>query len=258
MIRISHLSKRYQTAHGVTEAIRDISFDVAQGEFVSVVGPSGAGKSTLLKALAGLHQPSSGAVQYQGKAIAGPQKDFAVVFQDYARSLYPWLTLERNITLPLDNLIGSAKERSRIATDLLARVGLAGMGKKRPSHISGGQQQRVAIARALAYSPKVLIMDEPFASVDAQTRAELEDLVLQLKRETEATVILVTHDIDEATYMSDRIVVLSRAPSVVLKEVVVNLPPLRDQISTKSLPRFSSVRAEVLQSIRSPEALVAA
>lgn len=253
MIHISHLSKIYHTPEGATEAVRDISFDVAQGEFVSVVGPSGAGKSTLLKALAGLHQPSSGEVRYQGKPISGPQKDFAVVFQDYARSLYPWLTLERNITLPLDNLIASASEKARIAHGFLQRVGLAGMGKKHPSQISGGQQQRVAIARALACSPKVLIMDEPFASVDAQTRSELEDLVLKLRRETNCTVILVTHDIDEAAYMSDRIVVLSKAPSIVVKEVRVNLPAVRDQIDTKSLPRFAAVRAEVLHAIRKPE-----
>jgi len=250
MINVRHLHKVYHTDSGSTEAIRDVSFSIGRGDFVSVVGPSGAGKSTLIKALAGLQPGTSGAVLYEGRQIDRPQTDFALVFQDYARSLYPWFSLERNITLPLDNRIGSAAERKRIARNMLERVGLAGMADKRPTQLSGGQQQRVAIARALAYAPKVLIMDEPFASVDAQTRFDLEDLVLKLRRESDCTVVLVTHDIDEAAYMSDRIIVLNRAPSTVIKEIDVDLPAPRDQIATKSLPQFAAVRAEVLRAIR--------
>jgi NitT/TauT family transport system ATP-binding protein len=258
MISIRHLHKRYQTAAGTTEAIRDVSFDVHDGEFVSVVGPSGAGKSTLLKSLIGLQPATSGSVSYLGKAITGPHPDFALVFQDYARSLYPWLSLVRNITLPLENRIPDAAEREHIAHTILARVGLPGVGNKRPSQLSGGQQQRVAIARALAYSPKVLIMDEPFASVDAQTRFDLEDLVLRLAREAGSTVILVTHDIDEAVYMSDRVVVLSRAPSIVVEEIDVPLGLLRDQINTRALPAYAGVRARVLGLIRDQRSQAAA
>jgi len=253
MLQVRNLKKYYESAGAKTRAVEDISLDVAQGEFVSIVGPSGAGKTTLLRALVGLTRPTEGTITYKGKVIDGPRRDFALVFQDYARSLYPWFTVEKNITLPLVNTIPDAARRRQIASITLEKVGLPGLGRRRPSQLSGGQQQRVAIARALAYAPEVFIMDEPFASVDAQTRADLEDLVLSLKHETGATVILVTHDVDEAVYLSDRVIVLSKSPSVVLEDIGIDLPRERDQITTKALPAFSAARAKVLRLIKNPQ-----
>jgi NitT/TauT family transport system ATP-binding protein len=252
VLEVSHLRKYYDTSTGVIRAVEDISFTVSDGDFVAIVGPSGAGKSTVLRTLAGLSRPTSGSVTYNGREVLGPPREFAVVFQDYVRSLYPWFTVEKNVSLPLANTIPDRARRRAVVAATLEKVGLPGFGKKHPSQLSGGQQQRVSIARALAYAPEVLIMDEPFASVDAQTRADLQDLVLRLKQETGATVIFVTHDVDEAVYMSDRVVVLSRSPSVVAEEVVIDLPSERDQIGTKALPAFSAARAEILTRIRSP------
>ncbi|AHF79089.1 Nitrate/sulfonate/bicarbonate ABC transporter ATPase (plasmid) [Sodalis praecaptivus] len=246
MLTVAQLHKVYPSAQGNHEAIRAISFTLHEGEFLSIVGPSGAGKSTLLRAITGLERATRGDVLYQGNAVRSPQADFSIVFQDYRRSLYPWLTLESNITLPLRHRVRSSGERSAIAHDMLARVGLAGMEGRFPGQLSGGQQQRVAIARALACRPRLLILDEPFASVDAQTRFELEDLVLNLKRESGVSVILVTHDIDEATYMSDRVLVLSHAPATVIDEVAVSLPQPRHQLTTRALADFATIRSRLL------------
>lgn len=254
MLDVRNLKKYYAAPGGVVRAVENVTFKVNQGEFVAIVGPSGAGKSTVLRLLAGLGQATGGEVLYQGQAIDGPPRDFAPVFQDYARSLYPWFSVAKNIQLPLVNKVADKQQRQALAEAALAQVGLPGYGAKRPGQLSGGQQQRVAIARALAYSPKVLIMDEPFASVDAQTRAELEDLMLSLREQTGATVIFVTHDVDEAVYMSDRVLVLSRSPSVLLEDVPIALPRQRDQITTKALPAFSQARSHVLQLIRNASA----
>lgn len=250
MLEVLNLKKYYETAAGTTRAVEDISFVAQEGEFLAIVGPSGAGKSTVLRALAGLSRPTSGLVKYNGREIVAPPREFAVVFQDYARSLYPWFCVEKNVMLPLGNTIRDKSQRRAAAGAALEKVGLSGYGRKRPTQLSGGQQQRVAIARALAYEPSVLIMDEPFASVDAQTRCELEDLVLRLKHESGATVIFVTHDVDEAVYMSDRVLVLSRSPSVIAKEVRIDLPRSRNQIGSKALPQFSAARAAILTSIQ--------
>ncbi len=250
MLEVRNIKKYYATPSGVARAVEDVSFSVARGEFLAIVGGSGAGKTTLLRMLAGLLEPTSGEIRFNGRAVAGPPKAFAVVFQDYARSLYPWFSVHRNVELPLVNLIPDPRKRRARVDDMLERVGLHGHARKRPHQLSGGQQQRVAIARALAYAPDVLIMDEPFASVDAQTRNELEDLMLTLKQDSGMTVVFVTHDVDEAVYMSDRVLVLGRSPSTVATEVGIDLPASRDQISTKALPAFAAARTAILVSIR--------
>ncbi|THT98812.1 ABC transporter ATP-binding protein [Lampropedia puyangensis] len=250
ILEARHLRKVYSSAGGEITAVGDVNFSVAPGELLAIVGPSGAGKSTVLRMLTGLLAATGGQVLYRGHPVEGTPLDFALVFQDYARSLFPWFNIEKNVQLPLVNKVRDATERQRITERVLAQVGLPGMGRKRPTELSGGQQQRVAIARALAYAPTVLIMDEPFASVDAQTRAELEDLVLTLRAQSGATVLLVTHDVDEAVYMADRVIVLSRAPSVVLDSVTIELPRERDQINTKSLPAFALARARILSLIQ--------
>jgi NitT/TauT family transport system ATP-binding protein len=251
ILEISGVSKTYGLHGESVTAIEQLDFAVADGEFVTVVGPSGCGKTTLLKCLAGLLEPTSGEVRVRGKVIAEPPPEMAIVFQDYSRSLLPWLTVRKNVMLPLR---GAKAEKHELAQEALEAVGLTGFADGYAWKLSGGMQQRVAIARALAYQPKVLLMDEPFASVDAQTRAELEDLVLRVRHEFNVTVLLVTHDIEEAVYMGDRVVVLTKRPSTVKRILDVDLPRPRDQLATKSLPGFLELRAEIYQDIKSESA----
>lgn len=233
-------------SYGTREVLGGIDFSIARGEFVCIVGPSGVGKTTLLRCLSGLQKSTSGELLVLGNVVEEPQPGVAVVFQDYSRSLMPWTSVLHNVTLPLraNGLKrADAEERARQA---LAQVGLQpNVADLYPWQLSGGMQQRVAIARALAYNPTVLLMDEPFASVDAQTRSDLEDLVLRLQRELGLTVLLVTHDIDEAVYLSDRVVALSGSPARVADIVEVPLGTERDQIETKSTHEFAAVRARV-------------
>ena len=230
----------------------NISFDVKAGEIVSIVGPSGCGKTTLLKALAGLIRPTGGTIRFQGKVVQGVPDRLAIVFQEYGRSLLPWTTVNGNIELPLRYQSIPSDERRRRVAESLQAVDLSGFGERYPWQLSGGMQQRVAIARALAYQPKLLLMDEPFASVDAQTRADLEDLVATLRDRFGITMVLVTHDIDESVYLSDRVIVLSRSPSTVLAQVDIELPRPRDQIKTKAMQQFVEKRSEIAQMIRRP------
>jgi NitT/TauT family transport system ATP-binding protein len=251
MLQIDNLSKTYGSGPTSTSAIDEISFRVEEHEFVGIVGPSGAGKTTLLKCMAGLLAPTTGHVLLRDRVVDGPPPELAVVFQDYSRSLFPWLSVRRNVVLPLRNK-RHIVDPAAVAAEAINAVGLGGFEDHHPWQLSGGMQQRVAIARALAYQPEVLLMDEPFASVDAQTRAELEDLVLRVRERFGITVVLVTHDIDEAVYMSDRVVTLSRPPSRVLEILPVPLPTPRDQITTKQLPEFAALRAEVYAKIARP------
>ena len=230
----------------------NISFDVKAGEIISIVGPSGCGKTTLLKALAGLIRPTGGTIRFQGKVVQGVPDRLAIVFQEYGRSLLPWTTVNGNIELPLRYQSIPSDERRRRVAESLQAVDLSGFGERYPWQLSGGMQQRVAIARALAYQPKLLLMDEPFASVDAQTRADLEDLVATLRDRFGITMVLVTHDIDESVYLSDRVIVLSRSPSTVLAQVDIELPRPRDQIKTKAMQQFVEKRSEIAQMIRRP------
>jgi NitT/TauT family transport system ATP-binding protein len=245
MLDVTGLKKVYESANGSTEAIRDLTFEVRAGELVCIVGPSGAGKTTLLRCISGLLPPTSGAVSLEGQKVSGPPKGMAVVFQEYARSLFPWLTVEQNVELPLkEKRIGKAERRRLVATALDA-VGLADVPRSYPWQLSGGMQQRVAIARAVAYEPHILLMDEPFAAVDAQTRADLEDLVRALWHRLGVTVLFVTHDIDESIYLGQRVLVLSGRPTVILEDVAVNLPDQRDQLTTRNDPEFARLRAHV-------------
>jgi NitT/TauT family transport system ATP-binding protein len=245
MLGIRHVAKSY----GDTQAIADVDFTVAEREFVSVVGPSGCGKTTLLKCIAGLLAPTSGEVVVEGDKV------MALVFQEYSRSLMPWLSVRKNVALPLRHK--PKAERARLVDEAVEAVGLTTFIDRYPWQLSGGMQQRVAIARALAYQPQILLMDEPFASVDAQTRADLEDLILEVRERYDVTIVFVTHDIDESVYLSDRIVVLSPSPTMVKEILEVELPRPRDQVETKEQPEFARLRAHVYRLIKREEARVA-
>jgi NitT/TauT family transport system ATP-binding protein len=250
MLRVEHLTKTYGEGQRAVEAIGDLSFEVAENEFVCIVGPSGCGKTTLLRCVSGLLAPSGGQVALRDQPVTDPPPNMALVFQDYSRSLFPWLTVRQNVQLPLRRKSIDKAEAMRLVEEAVDAVGLTRFLDAYPWELSGGMQQRVAIARALAYQPEILLMDEPFASVDAQTRGDLEDLVLEVRQRYGVTVVFVTHDIDESVYLSDRIVVLKPAPTSVAEIVDVPLPRPRDQVETKELPDFAHLRAHVYRLIK--------
>jgi len=250
MLEIKHLGKTYGTGAKATHAIGDVSFTVTDGEFVCVVGPSGCGKTTLLKCVGGLLRPTRGDVLLRGQRVAAPPEELALVFQEYSRSLMPWASVRNNVLLPLRHKKLPRSERSRLVEESLEAVGLTRFIDHYPWQLSGGMQQRVAIARALAYQPAILLMDEPFASVDAQTRGDLEDLILHVREEYGITILFVTHDIDESVYLADRVVVLTHSPTEVKEIVPVELPRPRDQIATKELPEFAHLRGHVYRLIK--------
>jgi NitT/TauT family transport system ATP-binding protein len=259
MLEIESLSKTYGTGPGATLAVGDVTFTVESGEFVCVVGPSGCGKTTLLKCMSGLLRPTSGQVRLHGKRVDAPPREMGLVFQDYSRSLFPWLTTRQNVMFPLKKKKDTGRAKAnKLAADAIESVGLSGFEDHYPWQLSGGMQQRVAIARALAYEPEILLMDEPFASVDAQTRADLEDLTLRLRHDYGVTIVFVTHDIDESVYLADRVIILTQRPTRVQEVLAVDLPRPRDQVATKELPRFAELRAHVYTAIKRNPAAPAA
>jgi NitT/TauT family transport system ATP-binding protein len=248
MLDVRGLRKVYRTGDRSVEAVRDLTFTVAAGELVCLVGPSGCGKTTLLRCVGGLLTPTGGEVRVNGARVDGPPPGMAVVFQEYGRSLFPWMTVRENVALPIRHLPRARREA--LVAESLGAVGLPGSESAYPWQLSGGMQQRVAIARAVAFEPRVLLMDEPFAAVDAQTRADLEDLVRSLWRRLEVTILFVTHDIDEAVYLGQRVIMLSAAPTVVQEQLTVDLPDQRDQLHTRADPRFTALRTTVYEQIQ--------
>ncbi|GAB2602993.1 ABC transporter [Paractinoplanes abujensis] len=249
MLEVQGLRKVYPGRREV-EALRDLSFTVGNGELVCLVGPSGCGKTTLLRCIAGLLEPSGGTISLDGRAVSGPPPGLAMVFQEYGRSLFPWMSVRDNVELPLKQKKLPRTRRAELVEEALTAVGLAGTEPAYPWQLSGGMQQRVAIARAVAYEPSTLLMDEPFAAVDAQTRADLEDLVRALWQRLGVTVLFITHDIDEAVYLGQRVVMLSSSPTVVQDEITVDLPAERDQLHTRADPRFTELRTHVYEQIQ--------
>ncbi|SDY23356.1 NitT/TauT family transport system ATP-binding protein [Saccharopolyspora shandongensis] len=255
MLDVSALGHRYGGANG-HQAIADLTFQVRTGELACIVGPSGCGKSTMLRSISGLIKPTTGDVKLGGNPVNGVPEDLAVVFQDYSRSLFPWLSVRSNVEFPLRSRGLSKAERRSRADEVLEWVGLSAAAKKYPWQLSGGMQQRVSIARALACRPALLLMDEPFASVDAQTRFELEDLLLRVRKQFDSTVLLVTHDIDESIYLADRVFVLSKSPASIVADLEIPLGDERDQITTRESETFVHLRSEVarLLDVRSAHA----
>ena len=250
MLEVRALRKTYRSGSREVEALRDLTFTVADGELVCLAGPSGCGKTTLLRCIAGLLAPSGGAVTLDGKTVVGPPPGMAMVFQEYGRSLFPWMSVRDNVELPLKQKKLPRDRRRELVAEALTAVGLDGTGAAYPWQLSGGMQQRVAIARAVAYEPTVLLMDEPFAAVDAQTRADLEDLVRSLWQRLGVTILFVTHDIDEAVYLGQRVIMLSASPTVVQAELAVDLPAERDQLHTRADPVFTALRTKVYEQIQ--------
>lgn len=251
ILEIQGLSKSYRQAGGETTlAIGSITCQVEAGEFVSFVGPSGCGKTTLLMSIAGLLPPSSGQVLVNGKVVHGPPPNLILLFQEYNKSLFAWRSVLGNVSFGLEARDKRGAEADRKARFLIELVGLKGFETHYPWELSGGMQQRVAIARALAYEPEVLLMDEPFGSLDALTRLELEDSLLSLRATLKTTILFITHDIEEAIYLSDRIWVLSRRPSQIIDEIHVDFPRPRDQVTTRAERRFMEIRNDIYGKIR--------
>jgi NitT/TauT family transport system ATP-binding protein len=241
MLEIAALAKRYDVEGGEIVALGAITASIAEGEFVCLLGPSGCGKSTLLKIVAGLIPPSSGTITINGRTVSGPGPDRAVVFQDYA--LFPWMTVADNVEFGLAARGVAADTRRAVSSDLLRAVGLQEFAAKYPHHLSGGMKQRVSIARALAVDPVLLLMDEPFGALDAQTRFVMQKELLRIWHAYRKTVLFVTHSIDEALYLGDRVLVMTARPGAIKADIRVSQPRPRDIGSVE----FSALRRQTLE-----------
>ena len=244
---VERVGKTFETKSGDFVALTDIDLVIRKGEFVTLIGHSGCGKTTLLNLVAGLHRPSEGTMLLANKHIEGPGPDRGVVFQNH--SLLPWLSCFDNVYLAVERVFPERKEKLRARThEALAMVGLSHAEHKYPHEISGGMKQRVGIARALAIEPKVLLLDEPFGALDALTRATLQDELMRIVEKTGATVLMVTHDVDEAVLLSDRVVMMTNGPAAQIGEVLtVALPRPRARLALAHDARFMDLRAEVLE-----------
>jgi nitrate/nitrite transport system ATP-binding protein len=247
-IKVESAEMVFETRKGRFHALRDIHLSVAKGEFVTLIGHSGCGKSTLLNLIAGLLLPTSGVLLCDRREIAAPGPERGVVFQNH--SLLPWLTCAENVALAVDRVFGATENKAQLKARTQAALELVGMGhalQKRPHEISGGMKQRVGIARALAMEPKVLLMDEPFGALDALTRAHLQDELLKIVARTHSTVVMVTHDVDEAVLLSDRIVMMTNGPAATIGEILpVTLPRPRNRVELAEDSTYVHCRKEVL------------
>ena len=239
-------------ADGSRPILENISFEVGVGQVIAVVGRSGVGKTTLLRVLGGLLESSCGTVLFDGQPVHGPPSGVVMVFQDYANALLPWRTVARNTALGLEGRVDGDERRRRVA-QALRMVDLEDRGSDYPWRLSGGMAQRVQIARALALEPQALLMDEPFGALDAITKASLQDVLLNVLSQTGSTVVFVTHDLDEAIYLSDRVLVLSGSPGVITLEVATEIPRPRDQLTTRESARYLRVRHLLGQALRAAD-----
>ena len=259
-VQLENVGMVFNTRKGRFTALRDINLEIEQGEFISIIGHSGCGKSTVLNIIAGLLDSSNGIALCAGREISGPGPERAVVFQNH--SLLPWMTCLENVYLAVDRVYSGKEPKSRIkqrAQEALELVGLSSAAHKYPHEISGGMKQRVGIARALSMNPKVLLMDEPFGALDALTRAHLQDELMRITAGTGSTVVMVTHDVDEAVLLSDRIVMMTNGPGATIGEILaVDLARPRNRLALADQPQYNQYRAEVLKFLyerhRVPEA----
>jgi nitrate/nitrite transport system ATP-binding protein len=257
-IEIQGVAQTFKTAKGLFPALRSINLTVAKGEFVALIGHSGCGKSTLLNLIAGLTLPTEGTLLCANREIAGPGPERGVVFQNH--SLLPWLTCFENVYLAVERVFASTESKTQLKARTeaaLALVGLTAAAQKRPGEISGGMKQRVGIARALSMEPKVLLMDEPFGALDALTRAKLQDELLAIVAKTQSTVVMVTHDVDEAVLLSDRIVMMTNGPAATIGEVLrVDLPRPRNRVDLAEDARYVHYRKAVIDFLYTRQAHV--
>lgn len=244
ILAVENLTKAFPA--GASPILSGMTFHQEPGQFVAVVGPSGCGKTTLLRCIASLMQPDQGAVLHNGQHFADPPPWLSIVFQDYNRSLFPWLSVRQNVQFGLRR----DSTRDQRVDKALQAVKLEHAADLYPWQVSGGMQQRCALARSIVVSPQLLLLDEPFASVDAQTRIDLQDMVMEICRGMKLSALLVTHDIDEAVFMADKVVVLSTRPARVVEEVAIDLPRPRDQLATKESPDFLRLRHHVYALVR--------
>jgi NitT/TauT family transport system ATP-binding protein len=247
MLELASLGKEFPRRGGAVRALEGIDLSVPDGQFVCVVGASGSGKSTLLSLIAGLTRPTTGEVRLDGVPVTGPGPDRGLVFQQGA--IYPWRTVERNVAFGLELLPLPRAERERRVAWYLAETGLTALRHALPKQLSGGQRQRVAIARALACEPEVLLLDEPFGALDVQTKEDMQLFTRRLWQDTRTTVLMVTHDVEEAVFLSQRVVVLASDPGRVAADLPVNLPAERE-LSVRRLPEFLAMRAQVEDLVR--------
>ena len=241
-LKIDNVVKEYEGRNGKTVALNGVNLDIKENEFICVVGPSGCGKSTLLNIIAGLHEPTSGAAYLDGKKIEGTGVERGVVFQQYA--LFPWRTVLKNVMFPLEMKKTPKAEAEKIALKYIKAVGLEGFENSYPKELSGGMKQRVAIARAYAADPEVLLLDEPFGALDAQTRVQLQTELLETWQKEKKTCFFITHDVDEAIILAQRVIIMSARPGRIKKIVEIDIPYPRTQ-ATKTDPRFLELKTEV-------------
>ena len=246
-LEISNLYKQFPTKKGILVALKDINMHVETGEFVCVVGASGSGKSTLLRLIAGLDFPTSGEITVDYQPVTGPGADRGMVFQKY--TLYPWMNVQKNVEFGLKLLGVAAPKRREIASYYLNIVGLANFAKSLPKELSGGMKQRVAIARALATKPKILLMDEPFGALDIQTKENMQQFLTDVWRKTSCTILMITHDVREAVFLSQRVYVFSARPGTVKREFKIYLPSDRDY-QLKRQPNFHQQADEIMDLMR--------
>jgi NitT/TauT family transport system ATP-binding protein len=248
MIKVAGLSKHYEARDGTVPALNNVDFQVARAEFVSIVGPSGCGKSTLLYIMGGFLRPDGGQVEINGRAVQGPGLDRGVVFQEYA--LFPWLTVAENIAYGLKQKSMFHAERRQIVQRYVSLIGLEGFEKRYPRELSGGMKQRVAIARTLACEPDILLLDEPLGALDALTREVMQDELLRIWKETGKTVIMITHDVNEAVYLSQRVLVMSRRPGRVVEEFAIALDRSQPREAVFLSDAYNRIRNLVWLSVR--------
>ncbi|XXN65292.1 ABC transporter ATP-binding protein [Enterobacter ludwigii] len=259
IIRVQQVSQRFNTAGGEFLALDNVSFDIHEGETLSLIGHSGCGKSTLLNLVAGLTQPSSGVLLCENREISGPGPERAVVFQNH--SLLPWLTAYQNVELAVQQVFKGQMSKGEMREWIehnLNRVQMGHALHKRPSEISGGMKQRVGIARALAMKPRVLLLDEPFGALDALTRAHLQDSVMRIQQELNTTIVLITHDVDEAVLLSDRVLMMTNGPAAQVGDILaINLPRPRSRVALADEPRYHQLRQQILHFLYEKQTAVA-